>query len=243
MNQNLVPELRTDKNGVVSKRWVRPAGVSAASKSQVPQPKMQSKPVSKEEIDVLSNEIYEVINGNGKYDSVLFNDIQRSLLSYTPQTINKLRMRFDDHSSGFRYSGGFHHTVAEMIDLGASDSLINDFLKYPPQRRQKTSIIALHYYRESHGIAFEPSGEADPRVIALKDTAESVKLAVRNSGKPKDTFWIPVIQDERLIHLVLDRLDDNERINEIIIERSTDDYETIILALDAPVKSLSKGAL
>jgi hypothetical protein len=42
MNSNLVPELRTDKNGVTRKRWVKPSGAEASKKSSIPAPSTAS---------------------------------------------------------------------------------------------------------------------------------------------------------------------------------------------------------
>lgn len=38
MNNNLVPELRTDKNGVTRKRWVKPTSAATAKGSPIPAP-------------------------------------------------------------------------------------------------------------------------------------------------------------------------------------------------------------
>lgn len=55
MRENLVPELRTDKNGKSSTRWVRPAGTSTVKGAGIPVPSLSSKAKKKqrEEIDEL----------------------------------------------------------------------------------------------------------------------------------------------------------------------------------------------
>lgn len=245
----LIPERRTDKNGVTSTRWVKPAEKTAA-KNWAPPPTLNDIAVRKETIDKLANEMHDTVYGDDALDLESLRDIEASLSKYTDATLRKIRKFYADHSTGFRHHGGEHHVLASMVESGANGETAVDLMKYLVDDIAHDSIIAYSYYRQRGWIDWGIQGMDDPRLEALESTAGNIEKAVR-LGKPPvakraggaEELWdIPVIKDERLFHMVLDRIEDNGRIVDIIKSGKVD-YDLIVAELDAPVQALSEGHL
>lgn len=245
----LMPERRIDKNGVTSTRWVKPAE-KAATRSFAPPPTLNDIAARKETIDKLANELHDTVYGEDAPDLESLRDIEVNLSKYTDATLRMIRNFYADHSTGFRYHGGEHHVLASMVESGANGETAFDLMKYLVDDIAHDSIVAYSYYRQRGWIDWDIQGKDDPRLEALESTAGNIEKAVR-FGKPPvakraggaEELWdIPVIKDERLFRMVLDRIEDNGRIVDIIKSGKVD-YDLIIAELDAPVQALSKGHL
>jgi hypothetical protein len=244
-----MPERRTDKNGVTSTKWIKPVG-KPVTRSFAPPPALNDIAARKEIIGKLANEMHDTVYGEDAPDIESLRDIEASLSKYTNATLRKIRRFYDDHSTGFRYHGGEHHVLASMVESGANGETATDLMKYLVDDLAHDSIIAYSHYRQRGWIDWDIQGKDDPRLEALESTAGNIEKAVR-LGKPPvakraggaEELWdIPVIKDERLFRLVLDRIEDNDRIVDIIKSGKVD-YDLIVAELDAPVQALSKGHL
>lgn len=243
----LVPERRTDKNGVASTKWVKPVGKPVA-RSWAPPPTLQDIAARKELTEFLANEMHDTIYGEDGFEAEVMREVQRHLSTYPTDTLKRIKAFYEDFSSGFRYHGGEHHVLASMIESGANSETASDLMKYA-KNYAHDSIVAYSHYRQQGWIDWDIVGTDDPRLEALESVAGNIEKAGR-SGTPvarkaggADKLWdIPVIKDERIFKLVLDRLEDNDRIVEIIKDGKTD-YDLIVTELAAPVKALSKGHL
>ena len=234
-----------DKNGKATTVHRKSTTPIPATRSLV-KPTVQQKESRKDAIIKLADDLHQTVYGNG-FDVERFDlsDFRASLTGYSDETINKITEFFADHSSGFRYNGGMHHSVASMIEDGATESLVNNLVTYMPRFTQLT-IVAYSYYQESGSIDWELEESKDGLMLALEETASSLEFISRPTAVivGKHTNWgAPVIKDPRIVKLVLDRLEDNDRINNIIIERQSADYDVLMSVLDEPTKALSKGVL
>lgn len=247
----LMPERRTDRNGVTSTRWVKPVGKPAIQRWTPPpmQSVMDDNAARKRITESLANEMHDTLYGEGELESGAIRDITENLSKYPVRVLQRIKAFYEDHSSGFRYHGGEHHVLASMIESGANSETATDLMKYAKDYAHD-AIVAYSHYRQQGWIDWAIEGEDDPRLEALESIAGNIDKAA-SFGKPPmskraggaDQLWdIPVIKDERILRLALDRLEDNDRIVAIIKDGKID-YDLIVAELDAPVKALSKGHL
>lgn len=244
----LVPERRTNKNGVTATKWVKPAGKPAARRF-APPPTLQDIATRNKIIEKLANAMHDTVYGREEFEEHAFRDIENNLSKYPDDTLRHIKAFYDDHSSGFRYNGGEHHVLASMIESGANSETATDLLKYA-KNYANDAIVVYSHYRQRGWIDWDLEANEDPRLEALESVARNIKKAER-SGKPimarkkgeaKQLWDIPVIKDERVFKLVLENLDNTDRIVDIIKEGKTD-YDLIIAELDDPVQAVSKGRL
>lgn len=245
----LIPERRTDKNGVTSTKWIKPAG-KPAIQGWTPPPVQSVMATRKELAENLADEMHDLLYSRDDADYEVIRELTETISKYPMTVLQKIKAFYDDHSSGFRYHGGEHHVLASMIESGANGETATDLMKYAKDYAHD-AIVAYSHYRQQGWIDWDIDGKEDPRLEALESVAGNIEKAER-AGKPlvakrsggADELWdIPVIKDERIFRLVLDRMDDTDRIVGIIKERKAVDYEMIVAELDDPVQALAKGNL
>jgi len=244
----LIPERRTDKNGITSTKWVKPAEKTAV-RNWAPPPSLGDIVKRKEMVTALANEIHDTIYGAEGFEYETIRELEESLNRYTNDVLQRIKDLFDDYSTGFRYHGGAHHFLAEKVESGANSETVSDLVKYLTDGIPHDSIVAYSYYRQRGWIDWDISNDDDPRLFALMNTAESIERVTRpqrptarKAGGPEELWDIPVIKDERLFNLVLERIEDNDRIIDII-EDGKVDCDLIVAALEEPAQALSKGVL
>lgn len=251
---SLIPERHTDKNGVISTKWVKPAAEPKPSLSHFPPPSINAR---KAIIGNLADDIHDVVLGKNTMDREGAVRIGATLAEYSDKLLMITQDFFDNRcSESQRYYGSKLHTVASAIEEGEDVAVVTDFVVYLPEVRGE-AVRLLSQYRERHGVKDETSfGFPDPRVLALLASTSVARKEIgyeygdstpdnspleRVIGETGENHYL--LRDSRVIQLILDHPESNDLINDIIRARKSLDYETAYAAVKGTARSLSSGVL
>lgn len=243
----LIPERRTDKNGVTSTKWVKPVE-KAPTRNWAPPPTLKEITARRELIEHLSvemnrsahNDDDEYLEGCKRFSGVLS--------GYSDDVISGVKEFWEKESREYNSLAGLHWVLFSMVDTGANGETVRDLLIQLPMGEHKDSIISYSEYRQRGWIDWEVTAKDDPRMTALDRTAMTIAeslgtLRLPRSKQAEDNWGVPMIDNPELFFLVLDRLEQNDRIRSIIQERRTTDIAVILMELDDQTPALSKGNL
>lgn len=207
----------------------------------------------------------------GLLDGLRFHDPSsaRTVLTYSPETVERIYRLFYDEKGYIIAPAGLHRAIASLVCRGASEQLISEALTYAPQLPYKSElnliqgVKGLHYYRGQGWLppqqeAFDPilldlirdsnktidilfeSDEADDLDLPFGEHSESTPIVTHGIDSGHPFH---TLSDERLIRLLWERHSDRKRITDIIWQRSSGDVSFILSILDSESPALSEGVL
>lgn len=247
MTSNLVPQVITDKNGVTTTRWVKPTGNSSVAQSALRSlppisvvPQLQS--VSR--VGLLGG-LYKAFSEHGDYEEWDIDEITSTLKG------------LDDHSlrliTTFVQKDGQidDARVTDMADLlvtyGVRPPYLNELITY----RDSFSNGTDQDFREEavqklHQCAEIP--EMDDYSLADEETQAEIRRLLKSAEKFYAEYYDPddnqnIIIGEGMRKFIADNPDQLDRIDEIMIERQTEDPEVVNSILNSQTPSISSGIL
>lgn len=251
-NGTLIQTPITDKNGVTSLRWVKPASMAGQSASAIPSP--VAAPQSAPENDPLRQDrIDAAARSCGIYaldSSVLetFSDRVLSDIAFVGR-----------HSA--RRETFLRHSILQSED----ERFIDDYVNLAHELEKRSGVtphVVTAYLRAIEDYPFiEPTVPGEPypekrreQCLALIEAADRLEemetvgvLPIRSSVQQRTTKGDGVnsihLTDPELAQLIAQRPDDLNRILEIISERGSTDPQTIQSVLDYSVPAVSDGLL
>lgn len=266
MNQNLIPERRTDKNGVTSTRWVKPAQGVSDKLSGIPAPagvKVRERPSSElleSAADLYVQEIEEDMADDEDYMADALEAAMDAFSVYPASVVAEIAKETEN---GFIKHWGLKQLI-HSPETSDDVDLILDYLKlsdtlaeadYDDPMDAVRMVVTLS--KGYHGVAPVPLNGEYPelRLRQLKallmgfnwvethtidgHISEDSLREVSFSGYSE----LQVIADERLSNLLIERLDQNELIVDFIKDRRNTDVDAMLEVLDTDTPALSRGIL
>jgi hypothetical protein len=266
MNSNLVPELRTDKNGVSSTRWVKPAQGANDRLSGIPAPvsfKVEAKPsqeLLKSAATLYVHEIEEDMADDPEYmDEAL--DAAISDFSDYPASIVSEIAKPTEHK--FLKFWGLKLLIHDP-DTSEDTDLILDFLKLSDtfseqdyEEPEDAVRMTIAFSRLYDGVQPIPLNGEYPelRLEQMKALANGftwVETHMYDGHIPEDSIkrvtlgkseGLSVIADDRLSNLLIERVDQNALIVDFIRDRKSIDVDAIMEVLNTGSIALARGSL
>lgn len=249
MTQHLVPTAIVDKNGRLTTVHRRAAS-SVPKPSDFPSPVPRLAERSKQEIipgiiDEL-NELKMIDAGDVEY-------LTEKLDEYTLDFLVRAEAALQE-------SPEMSSLVGLLIESGADEFHINEAIRFFPEMESRDFWDALRLIKTLHG--YYPSlpeeddySKASPAVqsqcSALLKVTSAVRLSTRDergtmrmiSVGDKNFDRVAILNDERMIALVLDNPEQAERIIEIITDRGSAEFGMVHAVLHAESLALASGTL
>lgn len=257
MSGNLVPERIVNKNGVHTTVYRKPG--NAASKKAPVLPPLTLIP----RLDMSDEEITESLSMKirtacrEQYSGV--NDVDqptiiRTLQRYSPVTVKRLYDFLD--SPELDRAGSDASTTAHSVAKGESEEFISDLINFRPVQGKSSLIRSLRFYPQLHlpVDTIEPDSETFRKATTLMNMSDFIRQTHESNYSPDqgeppyENHKVPgapnfsVLNDERLVNLILDHPDDELRIRGIIEDHHGTDYEVIAAALETG-SALGNGTL
>jgi hypothetical protein len=266
MNSNLIPELRTDKNGVSSTRWVKPTQGANGKLTGLPAPigfKVADKPspeLLKSAADLYVQEIESDMADDPEYmDEAL--DAAVSDFSDYPASIVSEIAKPTEHP--FLKFWGLKLLMHDP-DTSEETELILDFLKLSdtlseqdyeePEDAVRMTIAFSRLYDSVQQIPLK--GEyPELRLEQMKALAKGftwIETHMYDGHIPEDSInritlgkseGLSVISDDRLSNLLIERVDQNDLIVDFIRDRKSVDVDAIMEILNTGSIALARGTL
>jgi hypothetical protein len=250
----LVPERRTDKNGRTVTRHVLPVTKEYKSSSRIPAP--MAKKQDRESLIFSLGTSISTQMGFAVTDQNEWYEIQYSLEEYSDKTLARLHAAWQPRTQ-------VSSAIALMVYHGESEAFLGEFAMFggmipddsTGMHKAMSFVRALHHYPQlpqvdDYSTADEKTKQACRGLMALTSQLMEARRDFDSDNQPVagiahdyDNYNTPVIQDEGLVQLVVDRPEDAQRIAEVAIARVTTDAQTIISVMDYDIKSLSSGVL
>lgn len=251
MKSNLVLATVTDKNGVMTKRWVKPTPTGAVSALSIPpvQPAAPISPLYGVSRSTLLHDLYKAFNEYGDHHE------------YDIDEITEILKKSDDHTLRIATSfvineGDFDSeriVVAADILQAYQDSVhtVNEMLTY----HGAFSEEAFNALREDTIMKLRKCAEipyAEDYSLVDEKTQTEVRRLLRSAGEHYSGTYDPedpshnIIIGEKMRELLHDNANDEEvlgRINKIMIERQTEDPVLIQSILNSETSAISSGIL
>jgi hypothetical protein len=257
MNENLVPERIVNKNGVHTTVYRKPGG--AASKKAHLFPPLALVPrldMSEENIlEALSMKIRAACREQyGGVNDVDQPTIIRTLKQYTPATLKRLYDFLDSPELG--RAGSDASVTAHAVANGESEIFISDSINFRPVQGKSTLIRSLRFYPQFPlpVDAIDPDSETFRKATVLMNMTDFIRQTYESNYSPDqgeppyDVHMVSgspnfvVLNDERVVNLILEHPEKELRIREIIADHHGTDYEVIAAAL-ASGSALGNGTL
>lgn len=251
-NGTLVQVPITDKNGVTSLRWVKPASLTGQGGSVIPSPVAapqsapENDPFRKDHIDSAARAI-------GMY----YGD-HAALEQFSDRVLSDIRF-------AGRHSADRADFLRRSIQQSEDERFIDDYVNLVHELELRDGItphVMTAYLRAIDDYPFiEPTVPGEPypekrreqclALIAAADELENLEtvgaIPIRSSIQQRTTKGDGVnsihLTDPELAQLIAQRPDDLNRILEVISERGSTDPQTIQSVLDYSVPAVSDGIL
>lgn len=266
MNPNLVPEVRTDKNGVSSTRWVKPAQGGTGKVTGLPAPigfKVADKPSTellKSAADLYVTEIESDMLDDSEYiDEALnaaisdFSDYPESIVSEIAKPTEHPFLKFWGlkllvHDPG---TSEEHELILDFLKL--SDTFSEEDYEEPEDAVRMTIAVSRLYA----GVQQVPLNGEYPelRLEQMKALVKGftwVESHVYDEHIPEDSIkkvslgnseGLSLIADDRLSDLLIDRADQSDLIVDFIKNRKSVDVDAIMEVLNTGSVALARGIL
>lgn len=238
MNKNLVPKVITDKNGVTTTRWVKPDKVVASS--AIPQVSPAAPASSSHDYMV-----DDLLNWFSKCDeySIDVERVNKSVPTFSDET---LKLIVDDMHKGYEA----RDTAALWISLySENETYLRELFTYRDAFDPSTDYSfveeAVHYIHQwdelpdddDYSRADEELKQKIYDVLAVTETMIAEDYEMKREGND------PILPAD-LRKLVMDRPDDLDRINEIILNNpGVRNGEQIAMMLDSDAPAVRDGIL
>lgn len=249
MKENMVPTQIVNRNGVRTTVYRKP-GREGTLTNSIPAPapaQPQPQPFSRWELlDSLSLKLREVCRShyNGSLD-VDQQRIERTINGFQDATLQRLHEFLS--TPAVSRSSSPPSVVAHAVARGESERLISDAMNFLPWVGKLSLIHTLRIYPQLvHRLPVETIEQGSAtfrRVTALLQTADFIRQTHESNWSedqeeaPYDVtkeYGVPVhvLKDSRLVDLILDRYEDEQRLTAVIAEHKSANYEVIAAALE-----------
>lgn len=260
MNSHLIPEQRTDKNGVTSIKWVKPENPSSTPASSIPAPSpvMTEIPVPADK-EVIEQAAMAYVNqvtyeeDEGDYVEDTFAVAAEDFGSYPAVLVEEIA---EPTSDAYQKMWG----LKNLMDLGRPLDDIRDHLNlsdfiisegFEDEANPEGTIYSFgSCYRGLEPITLNgryPERRRKQLQGLISATSLILDLIVENNADEhkldKSENGALVISDERLRGLFIDRPEDSEIVLDYMRERRTADYDRIIEVLDSKTPAIANGTL
>jgi hypothetical protein len=252
LNGTLIQVPITDKNGVTSLRWVKPASMTGQSTSAIPSP-VAAPQRTPEDDPFRQDHIDSAARAIGMYESG-----SAVLEPFSDRVLSDIR--FAGRNSAQRATF-LRHSIQQSED----ERFVDDYANLVHELEIRDGItphVMTAYLRAIDDYPFiEPTVPGEPypekrreQCLALIEAADRLEeletfgiLPIRSSVQQRTTKGDGVnsihLTDPELAQLIAQRPDDLNRILEIISERGSTDPQTIQSVLDYSVPAVSDGLL
>jgi hypothetical protein len=248
MKNNLVLTAVTDKNGVMTKRWVKLSSPDTVSALTIP-PVQLSVPISPlygVSRSTLLHDLYKAFNEYGDHDE------------YDIDEITGLLKKFDDHTlrvttSFVMNEGDFDSErivlAADILSTYEFDRISrNEIMSYydaftyrAEDQFREDAILKLHKCAELQDAEDYSLVDDETRTEArrLLRSAEEYYVQTYDAEDPTHN----IILGEKMRAFISDNLDQIDRIDAIMIERQTEDPALVKSIMQSETPSISSGIL
>jgi len=251
MNSNLVLTIVTDKNGVITKRWVKPSssGVGVPVRA-IPSLQYLATPVSLSGISrsALQKELRRAFHDYGDHDDFSFDDIAQLIKRCEDHTLRLVTLFIQK-------DGNIDHdrvtVAADILQAYSYDKImINEVLHYHDAFPDRTVLqFREEAVRKLHKHKYDGLPELDDYSLADEDTQTEVRRLLKSAGDYYAETYVPeyssfdIILSEEMRNFISNNMDRIDRIDEIMIERGTEDPVLVKTILDSDTTSISSGIL
>lgn len=187
MRDNLVPDLRTDKNGVTSTRWVKPGTSSGTKKNNMPVPGIKREGLESKRSRLFDSFDLDRMTGNTVYESKFKGQLDMMSEKSVDEALAVLERN--------QHSNRVNHAVRHSINTLATN----------PEKREEELILSIRIaevesFYEKH---LTPSPLGNPmRAIEVEDGAVS-SLVVRDDLDKEETQKPLELTEERANEIYL----------------------------------------
>jgi hypothetical protein len=170
--------------------------------------------------------------------------ILRTLNGYGTETLRRLNAFLLDPS--WQRSGSKPSVVGHAVGRGEDEEFISDSMNFLPEVGKSSLIRSLRHYSQFRELPVEdiaPDSELYRQALAVMDTVDFIRYTYESNyqpGQPKpyEEMKVPgvpsfqVLNDERVVDLIMERYEDTGRIKDIVAEHQSAEYDVIVSALD-----------
>jgi hypothetical protein len=266
MKWKLIPEVRTDKNGVSSTRWVKPPQGANEKLTGLPAPigfKVADKPspeLLKTAADLYVQEIESDMADDPEYMDEALNAAVSDFSDYPASIVSEIA-KPTEHP--FLKFWGLKLLMHDP-DTSEETELILDFLKLSEtlseddyEEPEDAVRMAIAFSRLYDGVQYIPLNGEYPelRLEQMKALAKGftwIESHYHDGHIPEESIkhvslgsnnGLPVIADDRLSALLIERVDQNDLIVDFIRDRKSIDVDAIMEILNTGSIALARGTL
>lgn len=267
MNSNLIPEVRTDKNGVLSTRWVKPDQGNKDKVAGIPAPTgIRASAVPSQELLESAAALYvqEIESDMAGDDEYLESALETAVDDFSRYPASVVAEIAKETEHGFIKFWGLKRIMEDENTTDDAD-FIFDYLKLAdllaeedydePEDAIGMAITLSKAYDGLQPIPF--NGEyPELRLKQIKSLARGFiwvesqvidgEISDENAIKEISIgshHDLPIIADERLSSLLIERADESDVIVDFIKTRKSVDVDAILQVLDSEVPALSSGII
>lgn len=254
---NLIPEQRTDKNGVTSTKWVKPSSDSPSAKASIPKPVIGPADYNwaemRRDANVLSHAL-ESPSSTQRVKRLLWNNVA-TIGSYLPEMIPAMKEATQRYESSARLlgdlmtrNGGFHTNGGEIENetkqLRIALAIIPALADIESQLGRDVFSTAIEGIRlvETVGDAIDAQGTGE---INQDHTVALAMISfIRGDTDPfNDNYKLSISEVSDDLDFIANNLEEVQPLVPELNRRMAYDKETIESLMSMPSKSLSSGML
>jgi hypothetical protein len=238
MNNNLVPKVITDKNGVTTTRWVKPEHKSTG-KDSIPPVKQPQRQVS---IDAVREDVLSRFRACNPQE-INVDGILQKVSTMEESTLRIVHAVLDKGGPDDPERAG------SWIDIYDSERYLRELFTYydafDPETDYSFVEEAIHYLHEYEVLPNDEdysrsAPEVQDTIRNLLNVTETLLSDEYEEGRDGNDPILPV----PLQRLVVERPEDLDRINDIILDNpGLGDADRIALMLEADAPSMRGGIL
>ena len=257
---DLVPERRTDKNGVITTRWVKPSLPSVAAYS-IPAPSPIVLPSRNKTILAAAELFVNEIVDEEDDDAYVYEYIDTTVENFSKYPDAVVADIFNGSENEYLKFFG----LKKLMEDDATPELIRDYLNHSdflgseafdtPEDAIMMVVAASTAYEglEPTNITGEYPEKRKRQIRSLLMGTIWVETLVQDEHIPRESiidqpvsegsYPVPVIRDQRLVRLLIDRAEQSEIISEFMRVRKSVDVDAISVILDSDTPAIAEGML
>lgn len=249
MNNNLVPKVITDRNGVTTTRWTKPDQSPSLKALPQVQPLLPASPLAGVNRTTLLHDLYAGFERHGDDNEDYFDDICKKLKSLPDHSL-RIITSFIVHDGDYDGSKVVYAAEVLMVYEGSTTD-INEILHYFDAFSDGTSNLlreeAISKLKKCVEIPY-----AEDYTLVEATTQTEIRRLLKLAGDYYGATYDPddsnhnIIVGEKMRSMIRDNQHDEERleqINALMIERQTEDHELILSILDSDTPAISSGLI
>lgn len=228
---NLIPEARADKNGKTTVRWIKPESGSATLKQALPAPTLPEPDLPK-----LRSEVARTMGISARLEN-LGADTLGMVLAYADADKDIDNLCYWANEYGNKLNGAFgENYLREILTYQTAFSADSS-----PRFIEK-AVGELGAYKRLPRM--DDYSRAEPELKRFIHGLLSLTCHLYSDWFNEHEESVPrYIENESLMNLIFDNPDKVELIKSVVIERKTENVETIRAVLDSGTVALGEGAL